>query len=179
MSDLEKKRTTDITTFRLDTELLQSLKLVAKKERLSLNTLVSHIFTTHLGWDLHAAEVGWVVMLKSGLIEIIKHLDKETICKIAKKSSDAGAKEIALYMRGKYGVEEWISIFRDRAKVCGFNVKEYKENNKTKFVMHHDMGENWSLFFKTYYENIFDDLGVRMHSDYTENSIVIELENVS
>ena len=174
----EKKRS-EITSFRLDPQVLESLKSIAKKEKLSVNTLVNQIFSSHVGWDLYAAEAGWVVMLKSGLTEIIKQIDKETIVKIATKMSESGAKEIALFMRGKYGVDEWISIFHDRAKICGFKVKEYHEDNKTRFVMNHEMGENWSLFFMTYYESVFNDLGVQVNSDYTENTIVLELENIS
>jgi hypothetical protein len=51
-------------------------------------------------------------MLKSALMELVKHVDKETIIKIAKDSAESDAKEIALSMRGKYGMGEWISILK-------------------------------------------------------------------
>lgn len=122
----------------------------------------------------------WQVgMLKAGLIEIIKSLDNEAISKVAKKVADSGAKEISLYMRGKYGIEEWISITRDRARMSGFSLKEHRGKDKTRLVMHHDMGENWSVFFKTYYETVFNDLGAKVSIDFTENAIMIELENSS
>ena len=99
--------------------------------------------------------------------------------KIAKETAESGSKEIALYMRGKYGIAEWISIIKDRAKMSGFKIKEYKDDDKIKLVLYHDMGENWSVFFSTYHETVFDELGVAVKSDYTENSVVLELENVS
>ena len=45
--------------------------------------------------------------------------------------------------------------------------------------MHHDMGENWSLFFKSYYETIFFDLGSKVSAEHTENSIVIEIDGLN
>ncbi|HET9009976.1 MAG TPA: toxin-antitoxin system HicB family antitoxin [Nitrosarchaeum sp.] len=172
-----KKRTTEHVSFRVNKEVLEKLKAVAKEEKLSLNTYVNQIFDSHVSWDVHASEVGWVVMLKSALREIIKKSDKETITKIAKNAAVSGSKEIALSMRGRYGIAEWISILKDRARSSGFFIKEYHEGAKIKLVMHHDMGENWSLFFRIYYESIFLDLNSKVHADHTENAIVIEIES--
>ena len=179
MENIVKKSSSDHVTFRIKSEVLDDLKSISREEKLSLNTIVNQIFESHLNWDVHAAEVGWVVMLKVGLVELIKHVDKETVSKIAKETAEAGSKEIALYMRGKYGIAEWISIIKDRAKMSGFKIKEYRNDDKIKLVLYHDMGENWSVFFSTYHETVFYELGVTIKSDYTENSVVLELENVS
>ena len=179
MVDLKEKRISEVTSFRLNTEMMNDLKSVAKKQKLPVNTLVSNILESHLGWDISAAEVGWVVMLKAGMIEMIKSLDEQAVSNIAKKVADVGAKEISLYMRGKYGIDEWISIFRERSKMSGFSLKEHKEKDRIKLVMHHDMGEKWSVFFKSYYETVFNDLGAKVSIDFTENTVMIELENIS
>lgn len=178
MEDQRKKSLSEHVTFRIRKDTLENLKSISQKDKVSLNTLVNQVFDSHINWDVHAAEVGWVVMLKSGLKELIKQADRETISKIAKETAETNAKEVSLYMRGNYGVEEWISILKDRARMSGFNLKEYVEGDKTKLVQHHDMGENWSMFFKEFYEAIFDELGVKVNAEYTENSILIELERV-
>lgn len=172
------KSPTEHVTFRIKKEVLESLKSISQKDKVSLNTLANQVFDSHVNWDVHAAEVGWVVILKSSLKELIKQVDKETISKIAKESAEINGKEISLYMRGNYGVAEWISILKDRAKTSGFKLKEYVDDDKIKLVQHHDMGENWSLFFMKFYETIFDELGVKVNSDFTENSIIIELLKV-
>lgn len=173
-----KKSPTEHVTFRISKKILQELKEISADEKISLNTLTNQILNSHLKWDLHAPEVGWVVMLKSAVTELIKKADDQTIIKIAKESAETGAKEIALYMRGNYGIEEWLSILKDRAKMSGFNLKEYSDKNGKKIVMHHEMGEKWSLFFKTYYETVFYDLGVKVRTEITENSIILFLENL-
>ncbi len=45
--------------------------------------------------------------------------------------------------------------------------------------MQHNMGENWSIYFKTYFENIFHDLGVKTEFDYTDNTLVIKIDKVN
>jgi len=174
---IQKKRApTEHASFRINTNTLDNLKKISKDQKLSLNTYVNQIFDSHVNWDVNASEIGWIVMLKSASTELIKHVDNQIIIKIAKDVAENGAKEIALSMRGKYGVNEWISILKERAKSSGFSIKEYNEKNNTKLVMFHEMGEQWSLFFKTYYETVFFDLGSKIKTEYTENSIIIELE---
>jgi len=171
----KKRANTEHASFRINTSTLETLKKVSKEQKLSLSTYVNQIFNSHLSWDLHAPEVGWVVMLKSALQEIIKNLDSDAIITAAKNAAESGAKEIALSMRGKYDIDQWISILKDRAKSSGFSIKEYDENGVIRLVMHHDMGENWSLFFETYYQSVFYDLGSNIKSEHTENSILLEV----
>jgi hypothetical protein len=172
----KKKTLTEHASFRINASTLDGLKKISKEQKISLNTYVNQIFDSHLSWDLHAPEVGWVVMLKSALQEIIKNLDNESIIIAAKNAAESGAKEIALSMRGKYNMDEWISILKDRAKSSGFSIKEYDDNGTIRLVMHHDMGENWSLFFETYYQSVFFDLGSNIKSEHTENSILLEIK---
>jgi len=171
------KTETEHASFRINKKTLESLKTISREDHLSLNTYVNRIFDSHLDWNLLAPEIGWVVMLKSTMKEIIKNLDSETIVQIAKNSAEGGAKEIALSMRGKYGVDEWISILKNRAKSSDFTLKEYKEKDLVKLVLYHDMGERWSLFFETYYNTVFFELGANVQSEYTENSIILEIKS--
>jgi len=173
---MNQKKTTEHASFRINSTILDNLKKISKEQKLSLNTYVNQVFDSHLSWDLHAHEVGWIVMLKSPLKEIIKHIDKQTIKTIAKNTAESGAKEIAFSMRGKYDIEEWISILKDRARSSGFSIKEYSNGDDKRLVMYHEMGENWSIFFETYYYTIFYELGANIKSDHTENSILLEIK---
>lgn len=172
----KKRISTEHASFRINSPTLNNLKKISKEQKLSLNTYVNQILDSHVSWDLHAHEVGWVVMLKSALKEIIKNMDEESIKSIAKNVAESGAKEIALSMRGTYDIVGWISILKDRARSSGFSIKEYDEHGILRLILHHDMGEKWSTFFETYYYTIFYDLGTNVKSDHTENSILLEIK---
>ncbi|GKS67071.1 hypothetical protein YTPLAS73_06180 [Nitrosarchaeum sp.] len=176
---IQDKRSTEHVSFRINKITLEKLKHISQDQKTSLNTYVNQIFDSHVNWDVHATEIGWVMMLKSASMKLIKHLDDKIIIQLAKEVAESGAKEIALSMRGKHGVDEWISILKDRAKSSGFSIKEYSQNEIMRLVMHHGMGEKWSLFFKTYYETIFSGLGSKIKTEHTENSILIEFEGMN
>lgn len=177
MKNENKKPETEHASFRINKKILESLKTISREDHQSLNTYVNRIFDSHLNWNLLAPEVGWVVMLKSAMKEIINTLDSEAIVQIARNSAEGGSKEIALSMRGKYGIDEWISILKNRAKSSDFTLKEYKEKDTIRLVLYHDMGERWSLFFETYYNTVFFELGANVQSEYTENSIMLEIKS--
>ncbi len=112
---MEKKQTESVS-LRLDKSTWNKLKVVAKKQQLSPNALVSQILDSHLDWELTAADAGWAVMPKPFLIELFKVIESDKIEKIVTKLSSRMAKDIALYMRGKHDLPSWLSVIR--AEMC-------------------------------------------------------------
>ena len=52
-------------------------------------------------------------------------------------------------------------MIRGRCERSGFNLKEFRQDDKIEACDAHDMGEKWSVYFKAFYENVFYDLGVK------------------
>jgi len=172
---VEKKQTESVS-LRLDKSTWDKLKILASKQKLSPNALVSQILDSHLEWELNATAAGWVVMPKPFLIELFKIVDSKTIEQVITKLSSRMAKDISLYMRGKYDLDSWLSLIRARCARSEFNLTEYEDEGKHELIMQHDMGENWSLYFKTYFQNIFHDVGAKAEFDYTDNTVVMKIE---
>lgn len=172
---MEKKQTESVS-LRLDKSTWNKLKVVASKQKMSPNTLVSQILDSHLEWELTAIAAGWVVMPKPFLIELFKIVEIDKIEKIITKLSSRMAKDISLYMRGKHDLNSWLSLIRARCIRSEFDLTEYEDERKHELIMQHNMGENWSIYFKTYFENIFHDLGVQSEFDYTDNTVVIKID---
>ena len=170
------KRRTRSTTYRLPEDMLQDLDAVAKQEEVSQNLLVKQILDSYLRWEVSATKAGWVVMPRAVLMKIIDELDEKSIIKIGSDSAKAVFKDIALFMHGKFDFDAWIAVVRDRCKRSGFHLKETTSNGKTTLVMQHDLGEKWSVFFKTYYQEMLHELGMAPTFDYTENTLLISVE---
>ena len=167
---------TESVSLRLDKNTWNKLKVLAGKQKLSPNALVSQILDSYLEWELTATAAGWVVMPKPFLIELFKTIDGNMIEKVITKLSSRMAKDISLYMRGKHDLNSWLSIIRARCKRSEFNLTEYEDEAKHELIIQHNMGENWSLYFKTYFQNIFHDINVKAEFDYTDNTVVIKIE---
>lgn len=173
---MEGKKQTESVSLRLDTATWNKIKAYAKKQKVSPNALVSQILDAHVEWEANAVAAGWAVMPKPFLTELFKLIDREKIEKTISKLSVQMAKDMNLYMRGRHDLDAWLSILRARAQRSGFNITEYEDERTHEIVMQHDMGEAWSLYFKTFYENVFHDLGARTDFDYTENTIVMKID---
>jgi hypothetical protein len=107
-----------------------------------------------------------------------RRLDGVDIDKISKIMSKL-SKPMSKHMKGKHNLHTWLSMIRGRCERSGFNLTEFRQGDNIELVMQHDMGEKWSIYFKAFYESVFYDLGVKTSFDYTENTIVIKLEDVS
>ncbi len=173
---MEGKKQTESVSLRLDSNTWNKIKVFAKKQKLSPNALVSQILDSHVEWEINAVAAGWAVMPKPFLIELFKLVEKDKVQKTIANLSVRMAKDMNLYMRGRHDVDAWLSILKARAQRSGFNLTEYEDDRTHEIVMQHDMGENWSLYFKTFYENVFHDLGAKTEFDYTDNTLVIKID---
>src|SRR5574340_1829336 len=162
---------TESVSLRLDKNTWNNLKVLASKQKVSPNALVSQILDSHLDWELTATAAGWVVMPKPFLIELFKVVDSNTIEKVTTKLSSHMAKDISLYMRGKHDLNSWLSLIRARCARSEFNLTEYEDDIKHELIMQHNMGKKWSLYFKTYFQNIFHDVGAKAEFDYTDKTV--------
>lgn len=175
---MEKKQTESVS-LRLDKSTWNKLKIIAKKQEMSPNALVSQILDSYLEWELTAAAAGWVAMPKPFLIELFKVIESDTIEKTITTLSSRMAKDISLYMKGTHDLNSWLSLIRARCARSEFDLTEYEDDKKHDLIMQHNMGENWSIYFKTYFENIFHDLGVKAKFDYTDNTLVIKIDKAN
>ncbi len=176
VAEISRKKNESIT-FRIDSKVLDKLRTQSQQERLSLNTLVNQILDHYIEWDISSVKAGWVPMPKEALIELINHVDEKELgdlgCAYAKKA----AKDTLLIMRHKYDLEEFISLLKTRARVSGFGLSITKENDQLTCIMQHGMRIKWSLFFKSIYQCMLNDLGNPVTFDVCENTLVLNIKN--
>ncbi|MBM3910371.1 MAG: hypothetical protein FJ356_01830 [Thaumarchaeota archaeon] len=171
-----KSSQSESMTFRLESAALDKLKAKANQDRISLNTLVNQIIVGYAEWDLTAIGAGWMVMPKSVMKKMIAKLSEKEVEQLAKETFGE-MKGVALFMTNKSDLEAFFSIVRMRSKKSGFQVKEMTENNKTTLIIQHDLGVKWSLFSKTFYEEILHSLDKRVTFEIRENTIAINVEH--
>lgn len=172
---MEKDNGNKTITFRIDSIVLDKLKNHGKFEKVTLNALVNQLLAQAVDWDVKAAKAGWVPIEKSVLEETLHNIDEKTIIDIAKMAGKIIAKDMSLSMLGNFGVNEWVSILKLRAKAAGFGFSEVNDGDYKKFVMRHGMGYKFSLHWKTFYEYCFKELGCPVSFDITENTTVYKV----
>lgn len=137
---------TEPSTFRVDTALLDQLRLEANRKQINLNTLVNQIFKLHVEWHAKAAMAGYVPLHRTLIKAMVDCLTEDEIDRIgnayAHDLSDA-----SLILTGKKHSSESVLELVDRwVKGSGFeyNREIDKENDRRVYVIQHNMGEKWS-----------------------------------
>ena len=170
MDDYKIEKTETITA-RIGKDTLNKLRSYAKSESTTINSAINQLLSHAVDWDIVAAKTGWVPIPKDILIAYFDKIDDKTIMEIAESNGRNVPKDMLLAMRGRFDVREWISILRSRAKAAGFHFSEILEDDSVKFVMKHDMGMKWSIYFQTYYDSAFKALGCTVDFNITNNTI--------
>jgi hypothetical protein len=163
-----------IITLRVNNENLGKLRNEARKEELSLNSLVNHIFSDYLQWDMFANKVGWIIVLSDVFKGILDELDEKALQKVAIHTANTTA-NIGSMMTGENTLDGFFFILRNRLKKSGIQYVESTENGITKFTIHHNLGKNWSYFYKVWHEQMLKNLGFPSTISSNENSLIISV----
>ena len=169
MEDKDEK--TETITARIGKRTLDKLRSYSKSENTTLNSAINQLISHALDWDVVAAKTGWIPIPKDILIAYFDKLDDKTIMEVAEAGGKTVPKDMLLAMRGKFDVKEWVSVLRSRSKAAGFHYSEIIEDDSVKFVMKHDMGMKWSIYFQTYYDSAFKTFGCSPDFSVTNNTV--------
>jgi hypothetical protein len=171
----EQKKGTQGISLRVPNGIVDTLKHDADNKKISLNTLANQIFSNYVDWDMTAANAGWVVIQRDTIKGIFNAIDDKTLQDIALPAADALV-DALLLMTGQHTLEAFYHILKYRIAKSNFFLTELREKgNVRKLVIQHDLGSKWSLFFKTYYERVLNNLGYAAKSDYTSNTLVLTI----
>jgi hypothetical protein len=137
---------TEPSTFRIDTTLLEQLKLEAERKQINLNVLVNQILKFHVEWHVKAAMAGYVPIRKALVRAVIDSLTEEQINNIGNIYS-RDLLEATLIITGEKPSSESIFELLDKwVKASGFEYHREmdKENDRMVYVIQHNIGMNWS-----------------------------------
>jgi hypothetical protein len=170
-----KRNSTSSITFRIDDDSVKKLRSEAEGQGVSLNSLVNQILKSFLEWHIFEPKVGMVPIAKPIVEELFTKMSEEQITDIAMRVGKNEVQNAALFMKGgKLDLESFLSWFESRMKNSSIQINHtYDPNNRTyTYVMKHDICENWSLYFKTILEYIFNEvLGKRVYFN-TSNTML-------
>jgi hypothetical protein len=169
-------------TFRLEMQLLDSLREEADHMRTSLNTLVSQILRSHTEYHTYAAKGGMISMPRSLLVTMMAKLDHQEVIKLSEYVAKNELKDTVMIMQGGYTPEAVMRFIESWARTGGFafrhHVHEGDDKSKTKhsFMMQHDMGDRWSLYFIELFKFAFEQTGTRISFEQSANTLAFDVE---
>jgi hypothetical protein len=148
-------------TFRIEHNSVKKLRSEAETQGISLNSLINQILKSFLEWHIFEPKVGMVPLSKPVVEELFTKMSKEQIIDIATRVGKNEVENAAMFMKGgKMDLDSFLSWFETRMKNSSIQMSHvFDEKDRTHaYIMKHDIGENWSLYFKEILLYIFNEL---------------------
>ncbi|MFQ5940119.1 MAG: hypothetical protein ACE5KA_00250 [Nitrososphaerales archaeon] len=174
---LGKKKKTSVMSFRLDEDIVEALRQEAEDEEISLNVLANHVFRRYVEWERDAQKAGFIPMTRELLITLIDEIDDKRIEELVRKIGKDVAKEQILYMESKYDLDSFVKWLESRNRISGFAQKHVVDGKIHEFIIQHDLNVKWSLYMKTLFEVILEDVyKKKVDFQLTPSTLVFKLE---
>lgn len=163
-------------TFRFNNQILGQLRDESDQKRISLNTLASQIFQSHVEYHMYASKAGMVSFPKTLLVRIMDRLSEREVESLSELIAKNEMKDMTLLMKNEYSIPAFLDMFESWLRVSGFVYRRDISGSVQTFVIQHDMGKRWSTYFVKLIEHIFEDLNERKPSfDISDNLISFKI----
>ena len=147
-------------TFRHEGKIINELRKEAAEKRLSVNTLASQIFQSHLEYHRYSSRAGMVSFPKGLLLRLMERLSEEEVALLSEYVAKNDIKEVTLMLRKEYSLLAFLDMIESWLRVSGFPYRRDRigtDESIEYFIIEHDMGKRWSIFFERLFRNVFED----------------------
>jgi hypothetical protein len=145
--------TTDTVSFRIDSNLRANLEAEARKNRTSLNTLVSQILFRYVDWGRYAGKLGLIPVSKDLLRDVFKSLDKTELEELGRRFAETSGREHVLYLYQQLSlgtIIQFLDLWSSH-----FDAYEHRYDGRMHYyTVHHDVNLNFSTFVKEFVTTI-------------------------
>jgi hypothetical protein len=168
---------TATASFRLDESALNALQEDAKKQSVSVNTLLNQLVLTYAHYDRPMKRFHMVKVPASTFKHLLEAATSDTVSAAGHATGDDVPKT---YIRAKWGeltVENALSYLKITADHTNlFEYSEVVRDGRVNVTLSHDFGAKGSLFLQRYVQAIFDPLGKPLRFLPDENAVAFEME---
>ncbi|MGC2574493.1 MAG: hypothetical protein WA364_23515 [Candidatus Nitrosopolaris sp.] len=165
--ELRKKTVT--VTFRLDKDLITILRSESERQHISLNTMVNLIIQRFVEWDMYESKLGMVSFLRPVVVELLKQMTGQEVIALARGIGKRATNDAALFMKNKMDLDSFLSWLEVGMRNSSVEIKHNIDENTQTYILKHELGLNYSLFYKTILESIFNEiLGKHIDCSYSD-----------
>jgi hypothetical protein len=171
------KPKTATASFRLDEAALSAIQEDARKQNVSVNTLLNQLVLTYANYDRPMKRFHMVKLPASTFKHLLEAATNETV---ADAGDSTGRDVPKTYIRARWGdltVENALSYLKITADYTNlFEYSEVARSGKINVTLSHDFGAKGSLFLQRYVQAIFEPMGRPPKFLPDENAVSFEVE---
>jgi hypothetical protein len=171
------KRKTATASFRLDESALNALQEDAKKQNVSVNTMLNQLVLAYANYDRPMKRFHMLKLPASSFRHILQAATNEAIIEAG---NSAGKDVPKTYIRAKWGdltIDSILDYLRTTSDYTNlFEYSEVSRGGRINVTLSHDFGAKGSLFLQRYVQAIFEPLGKPPRFLQDENAVSFELQ---
>jgi len=168
---------TATASFRLDESALNALQEDAKKQNVSVNTLINQLILTYANYDRPMKRFHMVKVSASTFRHILHAAKNETIVEAGNLAGSDGPKTFIVAKSGEVNIENALAYLKTMGNFSAlFEYSEVMHGGKVSITLTHDFGPKGSLFLQEYVRAVFEPIGKPLKFQSDENAVLFELE---
>jgi len=157
-----KNTLADSMTFDLDESIANNILAEAERQGVSMNTYLNQIIKRFLEWDRFEPKAGMIPLSKLVVAELFGNRTRDEIIDIARRVGKNAVEDTAAFIKGEklLGLNSFLSWLEDEIDHYSIEIRHITKDNGNHhtYVLRHNAGENYSLYYKTVLELIFEAL---------------------
>lgn len=167
-----KEAVGSVLTVRVSKDVREKLEAESRMNSITLNTLVSQILTKHTEWDRFAKDIGFASITKAFLRSILEHVDDKVISTIAVTTCRGAMRDAMIYMNGTMDYPAFLKTLDLWLGAANVPFRHLTEDNSDVYIVQHQLGQKWSVYFATVANSILTEIGYRTDKQVITNDSV-------
>lgn len=163
-------------SFRLDESALNALQEEAKRQNVSVNTLINQLVLTYANYDKPMKRFHMVKVSGSTFRHILEAAKTETMIEAGKLAGSDGPNISIVAKSGELSTENALVYLKTMGNYANlFEYSEMMHGGKVSVTLTHDFGAKGSLFLQEYVRAIFEPLGKPLKFQGDEHAVSFEV----
>ena len=122
---------------------------------------------------MYASKAGMVSFPKSLLVRIMNKLSEREVAALSEHIAKNEIKDMTRLMRNEYSLRAFLDMFESWLRISGFVYRRDTSDSVQTFVIQHDMGMRWSIYFEKLIEYVFEDLNEQIPSFEVSDNLLL------
>ena len=161
-------------SFRINKDALEAFEQEARKQAISLNTLVNQCLLGYSELGRYMKQMHSLTITRQSFTELLNLLPEDKLIETGRKAGKNTPMAIVTSKHGKMnfnGLIEYLHYLSSYANL--FEYSETEENGQWTITLTHELGRKWSLFLAGYFEQAFTLIGVKTQRTVSDASVTL------
>ena len=157
-------------SFRINQQAIEALREEARKQQISLNTLVNQLLVGYSEAGRYVKQMHGLTFTRQTFVEILNVLPEDKMNEVGRAAGKNAPVAIITSKHGKMSVNaviEYLHFLSSYANL--FEYGETEANGHWTITLTHELGRKWSLFLAGYFDEAFAAVGLK--SKYTVSDV--------